>query len=396
MSARDTDGLAVTSLNLSLPPSCIAFSPIHHDHLIIGTYFLEQSSDDNTQKEVQAEPQTRKGSLILFRLVNGTLNELQTIPTPSGILDAAFSPHDPSILCAATSTGSLLFYRLAPSSTNSSLTLIPQHTLQPFPTSILILDLEHHPTNPSVIGTTLSTGATVLITTSAFSSAPEVTEIHSHALEAWTLAFSPCGNYIYSGADDASLSLTQLSSPTPSSFDLEAAPGTTLTDRRTHGAGVTAILPLRSSAEAHTLLTGSYDDHIRVLTMRPGRRAEVHAELDLGGGVWRLHLILCSTHGSGRTWTLLASCMYAGARVVRVHCEDWESLNGWTIEVLQKFEAHKSMNYGSDVQPVEGETKGKRTAVTSSFYDKLVCVWEVDASCMHKSGPGVDRTVDHG
>ena len=52
--------------------------------------------------------------------------------------------------------------------------------------------------------------------------------------------------------------------------------------------------------------------------------------------------------------------------------------------MLAKFEEHESMNYGSDVQPLdlEGEGgrergNGERTVVSTSFYDRLMCVWVV-------------------
>ena len=50
---------------------------------------------------------------------------------------------------------------------------------------------------------------------------------------------------------------------------------------------------------------------------------------------------------------------------------------------MAKFEEHKSMNYGSDVQPLignggaSGEEKKARVIVSTSFYDKLMCVWRV-------------------
>jgi diphthamide biosynthesis protein 7 len=76
--------------------------------------------------------------------------------------------------------------------------------------------------------------------------------------------------------------------------------------------------------------------------------------------------------------------MHAGTRVVRLsRCGD-----GWEFGVLAKFEEHKSMNYGSDVQPLltgvggDGGVEGgaeqqheKRVIVSTSFYDKLMCVW---------------------
>ena len=76
-----------------------------------------------------------------------------------------------------------------------------------------------------------------------------------------------------------------------------------------------------------------------------------------------------------RSYTLLASCMHAGSRIVRL--ESHGSSGEWAFSVLAKFEEHKSMNYGSDVQPVQrAQEGGQRTIVSTSFYDKLMCVWQ--------------------
>jgi len=66
--------------------------------------------------------------------------------------------------------------------------------------------------------------------------------------------------------------------------------------------------------------------------------------------------------------------MHAGARVVELR-RDAEGQ--WRIEVLARFEEHKSMNYGSDVQPADGRVK---TIVSTSFYDKLLCLWRYELS----------------
>ena len=69
---------------------------------------------------------------------------------------------------------------------------------------------------------------------------------------------------------------------------------------------------------------------------------------------------------------ILASCMHAGARVLRLCKADDEP---WTFEILARFEEHKSMNYGTDVQPSAGL---KKSIISTSFYDKLLCLWEFD------------------
>lgn len=59
---------------LDLPPSCIEFVPWHKDvqsngeWFVVGTYELQKEQFDETKS---AGPQSRSGSLILFRLRNG-------------------------------------------------------------------------------------------------------------------------------------------------------------------------------------------------------------------------------------------------------------------------------------------------------------------------------------
>lgn len=70
--------------------------------------------------------------------------------------------------------------------------------------------------------------------------------------------------------------------------------------------------------------------------------------------------------------------MHAGSRVLRL-CKGDDG--AWKFEVMAKFEEHGSMNYGSDVQPLLGTEKGRggaRAVVSTSFYDKLMCVWHVN------------------
>ena len=72
----------------------------------------------------------------------------------------------------------------------------------------------------------------------------------------------------------------------------------------------------------------------------------------------------------GLSLVILACCMHAGTRVVRL-CK---GENAWDFEVLARFEEHRSMNYGADFQP--GGTGAGRRIVSISFYDKLMCLWK--------------------
>lgn len=66
--------------------------------------------------------------------------------------------------------------------------------------------------------------------------------------------------------------------------------------------------------------------------------------------------------------------MHAGSRILRLLRDE----NGsWSFHVLARFEEHKSMNYGTDVRPSKDSLK---TFVSTSFYDKLMCLWQYDLS----------------
>lgn len=87
--------------------------------------------------------------------------------------------------------------------------------------------------------------------------------------------------------------------------------------------------------------------------------------------------------------------MHAGTRVVRLQRsnsssshqdDDAAAAETWSFTILAKFDEHKSMNYGSDVQPFltnnndnsDGDTGHLlKTIVSTSFYDRLLCLWRV-------------------
>ena len=477
---------------------------------------------------------------------------MQTVPLDSAVLDLEWTPHVAvlgDLLCVATSTGSLEFYSFDTATATARLKWYSSKQISE--ASTLVLDLLWHPSRADVIAVTLSDGAVSLCQSRNADNEPDsrpwspsstiiTSELATHSLEPWTLAFSPDASHIFSGGDDAVLQALRLSSSSDADAnevngssndgdDDEQAPATQLwTDRKLHEAGVTSILPLANDL----LVTGSYDDRIRLLSAPALGRRKVLAELDLGGGVWRLKTLrvgggiegeryvdfpsFCSFLGGLDTWscfplsspvmfsarcsqtdksqlrhgdsksdsipacccvavryhlcpaarpaarartshtaaaaampacchlhptvhasrnpkrgpakrkeetpnrkldrltvlmlnspptnptqeqqpqssyTLLASCMHTGTRIVQLSSrrsgkEESSSSSGdeWEFAVLARFEEHKSMNYGSDVQPlvasggdVEGgkqqQQRRKRVVVSTSFYDRLMCVW---------------------
>jgi len=381
------------------------------------------------------------------------------VTTPSALLDLIFLPwpgHE-HIFVTATSTGTLSFYTLRSDPTP---TITHIYTHQCIDASVLLTDLEAHPSILGLISYVTSSGLVSMIQfnlellpkadSKDDGHVPKSALVKHHhsspcadeGFEAWTLAFAPSLDGddnvmgLYTGSDDSTLRRldfaidSDASESTPSTLEDTADEDVDdddedddamddgkdklgmlkMLDRRSHSAGAVAILPLLPKANSHSsdsgefVLTGSYDDHIRVLYRAPHAstpqvRNRVLAEENLDGGVWRLKLMADSQAPGSRSWTVLASCMHAGSRVVRVTqtvTRDEEVVGEWTIEVLAKFEEHKSMNYGSDVQPLPSSTTGSdggqqgdsekgegegtriRTVISTSFYDRLICLWRID------------------
>ncbi|KAF1936424.1 hypothetical protein EJ02DRAFT_459541 [Clathrospora elynae] len=372
---------SLTSFKLDLPPSCIEFFPLNPQYAVIGTYNLEKQDEKESAGSAphdgNVKNQQRNGSLILVRVIGDNVNIIQTLSTPSAILDIHFLTHVPSSnFGVATSTGAFAIYELKSWERDPSISHIK--TIQYFPEDVLITAFSWHPES-FMVGMTLSNGQVCLgVIDSEDDKTAALTkmEVVSHDLEAWTLAFLPDGSGLLSGGDDSTLRFAELTEGSAGSVPWM--------DKKIHGAGVTAILPIHLDNEGGLVVTGSYDDHIRLLNVTLSGRRQVLAEANLGGGVWRLKLLdrnpkLPAHHGVEK-WRsepppeeilLLVSCMHAGTRIVRLFRN---ATTDWQIEVMGKFEEHQSMNYGSDSQPTLND-KGQRTFITTSFYDRLLCLW---------------------
>ena len=254
---------------------------------------------------------------------------------------------------------------------------------------ILFLSFGWHPSRADMMAITTSTGHVYLVRLPTLDGNWELDPepLITHVLETWCVSMSPIpatpgqsdrangaddlSFRVYSGGDDSKLRFR-----TCNWRDGALAESLPALESRGHGAGVTAILPLFEQDAGHELVvTGSYDEHIRLFSVPPFGKPKNLAESSLGGGVWRLKLIEMDTSpNQDYDWRarILASCMHAGARVVELlRRGDGEHL----FRVLGRFEEHKSMNYGSDFQP---GWKDKLSVVSTSFYDKLLCLWEFE------------------
>lgn len=155
-------------------------------------------------------------------------------------------------------------------------------------------------------------------------------------MEVWIQCWSSDRNVVYAGSDDGLFSGWDVR-------DLSSAsePAPTFANRKTHSAGVTAIMP-----KGDQILTGSYDDHIRRFDRRNTQRPV--QEVNLQGGVWRIV----------PKWSdeLLVCCMYNGAKILH---DDFS--------VIKEYDKHQSIVYGGDACD--------HKLATCSFYDKKVSVW---------------------
>ncbi|KAG7043477.1 WD-40 repeat-containing protein [Colletotrichum scovillei] len=382
------------SLILDLPPSCIEFCSIHPSYFVVSTYNLVKEEEANTESfgnadvAVPKKPQNRNGSLIVYRLVDGLVQHVQTLLHPSAILDLHFcsSSGREDILAVVSSTGTLSIFNLAPDTDDAEpLKHLATSRISDVPEGVLFLSGVWDPNNAASIALTTSSGEVRIVKLGdswEIVNEEDSEAIITHSLEAWTVAFSPPDQttpfILYSGGDDSALRYTSCSRNEDAGIEALYAP-LNIPD---HGAGVTAILPipLTLADNARLLVTGSYDDTIRVFSVQPPhetygmRKVRCLAEENLGGGVWRLKLIDMKSNADRCRLRVLASCMHAGARVVEL--EGPLSGEDWAVTVLAQFEEHKSMNYGSDFVPAP-ESK-RLECVSTSFYDKLLCLWEVE------------------
>lgn len=280
----------------------------------------------------QETPLPGKREAAKLRLPHRKL--LQIIPTEA-VLDIKFSPHDTAFLGVAQSLGVVSFYRL---DVEKAVFILDSHHRLCDP-SILVLALAFSPTSPDHVALTLSSGEVALFSLGA---GQVIYQYRPHELEAWTCEFSSDGTTLYSGGDDSMFCAQSLEAEVQ-----------LWRDRKTHQAGVTAILA--REAVNNTILTGSYDEWLRVFDSRMRKVVE---DIKLGGGVWRIH----ARDGD----SVLASCMHAGVRIVALPGE------GRLLSVVAKFEEHESMNYGSHIH-------GSRpnSVVSCSFYDKRLCIWSI-------------------
>ena len=259
----------------------------------------------------------------------------ESVALPSAVLDLRFTGHKKGIFAIATSKGSVCMYTMNIHGTGPIEAL---NSYQIFPESSITLSLawNRQLCQSDTIAASSSDGHVAIFDTK-YQPPKANTKIEAHSLAAWTVAWTykaeedldtvlhsggdspansnpvphaPAGNPVdllpelYSGGDDSVLcrypvGVRQDSGSPVSDGDEFEAPSR---DSKTHMAGVTAILPLQTvSDEEQVLLTGSYDEFVRVLlSVKGSNRSKILAEERLGGGVWRLKVLDVVVLDSGK------------------------------------------------------------------------------------------------
>lgn len=318
------------------------------------------------------------------------------MPQPSALLDLRFHPHHSKhqgIFAVVSSTGTLAIYRLN-TENNQPLEHVATSRCSDLGEDVLFLQCNWHPSVENVIAVTTSTGLARLLYLNGSWAIKDWVDVDvQNTLEAWSVCLSNPDSSngderkqvtVYCGGDDSILRYTSLSlgqSNIKQNIETEYPP---ISIKGPHNAGVTAILPLSAWTPAgwRIVITGSYDDQLRVFAVNDphesygAKMVQLLTEIDLGGGVWRLNLIDMKVNSLQRGSVyilLLASCMHAGARVVEVVTDDGQT---WRCSVLARFEEHQSMNYAADC--LYNHDKRSLTCVSTSFYDRLMCLWTCD------------------
>lgn len=230
-------------------------------------------------------------------LMRDPSHELCTVKTDYAVLDVQWSPHragGTEAIAVATSNAMLEMYTLNLNRDRKTAELNASTWLGPFEDpdvedarDKLALSLAWHPTQSKIIAVTLNTGEVQYCESEGDFAEMGLQYSASvplkHELEAWTVVFSPRSTGIFSGGDDCALRYLRPTRGPDGINGIEAA----WQDKKLHNAGVTAILPLSDEL----VVTGSYDDHVRLIYAPPVGRRQVLAERNLEGGVWRLKMI---------------------------------------------------------------------------------------------------------
>ncbi|XP_043247199.1 diphthine methyltransferase-like [Amphibalanus amphitrite] len=376
------------------PADTAEFCPMPpYRHLLLsGTYRLREDQP----ADIPPEECQRDGRLHLLDC--GRRRELQRLDT-AAVLDVKWSPAPVGgrpLVAAADARGRLLLFRLTDAETGPRLEPVANRAVAEPGRLALALEWCALAAGTARLAVSDSSGAVTVLQLAE--DGRELTVLWTnvcHGHEAWTCGFKHSdGNVVYTGGDDLLFR----------GYDIRLDPACPVFTNRSHEAGVTSVQS--DYLTEHTLRTGSYDEHLYVWDDRAMRRPLERAPLS--GGVWRIK------RHPRRADHVLTACMYGGSHVTDaagtvmasflehksiVYGADWCQLDGgggWEERVDRTPVTNDSAGAGGDagddaagdggdVVNGDGDTERHResssgdtsVAVTCSFYDHLLCLWEI-------------------
>ncbi|CAM6082796.1 unnamed protein product [Calypogeia fissa] len=240
-----------------------------------------------------------------------------------GVFDIKWRPYEdgPPSLAQASADGSLCLHTLTEGSDSATLELQEKANVDVSTSMCLYVDWNPVLSSPEVV---LSHSDGCISLVGLGQSEPEISASwQAHNFEAWVAVYASCQTHVlYSGGDDCQFCC----------WDLRENPSSPVfRDRKTHSMGVTSIQS--NVLWENMLVTGSYDESLRLFDMRMAQKPLMRTELGLGGGVWRV-----KWHHTRRD-VLLAACMHNGAAIAQV--------GDGGFHILEQYEEHTSLTYGA-------------------------------------------------
>ncbi|KAG8367632.1 hypothetical protein BUALT_Bualt16G0092400 [Buddleja alternifolia] len=300
---------------------------------------------------------TRSGCITLFDVDAdvGRLELIQKVET-AGIFDIKWSPgwSGRPLLAQADADGYVRIYSLQGSDSSDSemrenlLNEVCGKSIS----SSMCLCIDWNPSATSMaVG--LSDGSVSIVSLDE-SQLNILQEWKAHEYELWAASFDiQQPMLVYTGSDDCKFCCWDLRDD-PSKLVFQ--------NTKTHKMGVCCIA--KSPSDPNTLLTGSYDESLRIWDVRSTSKPVNEVSICLGGGVWRVK------HHPFVSGLVLTACMHNGFAIVK--------FGGDEAQVVETYEKHGSLAYGADWQRGDVDGGGRRKSqsiATCSFYDRLVRVW---------------------
>jgi WD40 repeat protein len=146
----------------------------------------------------------------------------------------------------------------------------------------------------------------------------------AHMFEVWTVTYdSHRSDILYSGADDCNFC----------GWDLrESSYQPIFRNTKSHQMGICSIQ--KCPDRENCIITGSYDECLRLWDTRLMDKPVLKESVGLGGGVWKLKF-----HPSNGN-LVLAACMHNGFAIVRLEDDG--------IKIVEEYKRHDSLAYGAD------------------------------------------------